>query len=69
MYLYIFEDGTIKKANKITGADFQSVKDGYLTILDISIPDTPTEYWPCQDKWIEINHTVIAIEKPENSYE
>ena len=54
MYLYIFEDGTIRKTNELEPDDLKSVNDGYLTIVDISIPGNPKEFY--QKEWIEIEY-------------
>lgn len=41
MYLFIFEDGTIKKSSSYSDEDFESVENGYLDIVDISDPENP----------------------------
>lgn len=46
MYLYIFEDGEIKKSGAIPcGDDLQNVDNGILDIIDISDPRNPLQYY------------------------
>ncbi len=42
MYLFIFEDGAIKKSDSVTQDDLDS---DYLQIIDISQPNNPVEYF------------------------
>ena len=51
MYLFIFDDLTIKTANGYIEEDLQAVDNGYLAIIDIS-SDKPTEYY--NGKWTEV---------------
>ena len=41
MYIYIFEDGTVKKATTISDDDALSVEEGILDIIDISDNQNP----------------------------
>ncbi len=53
MYLFIFEDGTIKyKTGTIDNEDFESADVGILNIVDISYPRQPKEYY--KDEWHEL---------------
>lgn len=44
MYIFIFEDGTIKKGRMIISDDLLSVEDGILEIIDITEPKKPLYY-------------------------
>ena len=52
MYIVIFEDGTIHKQKEITKEEYGSVEDGYLSIIDISDPNDPKEFY--QDEWTSL---------------
>lgn len=41
MYIYIFEDGEVKKSTTFSNDDLSSVADGILDVIDISDPDKP----------------------------
>jgi len=41
MYIYIFEDGSVKKSSTYSDEDAVSVGDGILDVIDISNPDNP----------------------------
>ena len=45
MYILIFEDGEIKKSDGIASQDLESCDAGYLSIIDISNPCNPREYY------------------------
>lgn len=45
MYLLQFENGTITKSESLSDDILQQVKDGYITVIDISDPDLPTIYF------------------------
>jgi len=51
MYLLIFEDGTVKRADDISKEDYTSVDDGYLQIIDIA-GNIPMEYY--NGRWDEV---------------
>ncbi len=53
MYIYIFKDGTIKKATSVTEDDMANVEDGILDILDITGCRNP-KYLVCLDEWDDI---------------
>ena len=53
MYIYIFEDGTIKKCTTIDEDDTFSVEDGVLDILDISDPKNP-KYLIKTNEWTDL---------------
>ena len=52
MYILILEDGTIHKQKEITKEEYGSVEDGWLSIIDISDPDDPKEFY--QGEWIPL---------------
>lgn len=51
MFLYIFEDGGILKTNEVEDVDLDECDAGILSIIDISDPDRPKEYYK---GWIDI---------------
>jgi hypothetical protein len=53
MYILIFEDGTIKKAEEISDGTIGACIDGYVDILNIS-SNPPTQY--CDGEWTEITN-------------
>lgn len=44
MFLVIFEDGAIRKAEEVSQDDVRSADDGLLDLIDISRPDDPRRY-------------------------
>ena len=52
MYILILEDGTIHKQKEITEEEYGSVEDGWLSIIGISDPDNPKEFY--QGEWIPL---------------
>lgn len=52
MYLFIFEDGEVKKASAVGDDDLQSCDDGYLDIIDIVDPDCPMRRYG--DGWAQV---------------
>ena len=51
MYLYIFEDGEVKKATTISKEDKESCDMGILDIIDIS-GDEPKQYY--EGEWHDL---------------
>ena len=49
MYLIIFEDGSKFKSTEVSIEDQQRANDGYLSIIDISDPENPKEFFA--DDW------------------
>jgi len=52
MYLLVFEDGTVKRADDISKEDYTSVDDGYLQIIKIAGDVPPQEYY--EGEWMKI---------------
>lgn len=57
MYILILEDGTILKQKEIAKQEYDSVEDGYLSIIDISDPDDPKEFY--QGEWIPLTEIIF----------
>lgn len=55
MYIFIFEDGTIRKNEKLNDDDIISVEDGYLEIINITNPLKPL-YCLGKNSWILITN-------------
>ncbi|NQU32784.1 MAG: hypothetical protein HQ521_06075 [Bacteroidetes bacterium] len=54
MYLYIFDDFTVKYSKFVPDAyDLQNVDDGFLNIINISDPERPMQY--DQGSWFLID--------------
>lgn len=53
MYIYIFEDATIKKVTTISNDDAINVEDGILDIIDISDNQNP-KYLVKAGKWDDL---------------
>jgi len=51
MYLFIFEDGEVKKYDKVCQGDFDEADAGILDVIDVSA-DEPLQYHDCG--WHEI---------------
>ncbi|NEV65400.1 hypothetical protein [Thiorhodococcus minor] len=52
MYLYIFEDGEVRKGAEITDDDVASVDAGILTIIDCE-----TQQELCDGQWCDLKLT------------
>ena len=52
MYIFIREDGDVYAARAIIDDEYEMVNNGILTIIDISDPEHPIEYW--NDKWVPV---------------
>jgi hypothetical protein len=52
MYIFIFEDGQIQKSASILGEELDECDDGTLSVLDISNPTDPKQYY--KGKWEEV---------------
>jgi hypothetical protein len=52
MYLFIFEDGHICKNDSYEEDDISACDEGYLTLIDISDPAKPKEYY--DSKWTDV---------------
>lgn len=44
MYILIFEDGHVAKANVVTESDLDACDQGVLDVVDISDPSNPKRY-------------------------
>ena len=51
MYIYIFEDGEVKKGDTFGHGDMDSCDDGILDVIDIS-GDQPMQYY--DNEWHDI---------------
>lgn len=58
MYIYIFEDGGIKKVglNHFSEDDLESVREGILEIIDITDPKNPTYYTGEFNEWAPLEN-------------
>ena len=54
MYIFIFEDGTIRKKKTIHFMDMIKVEDNYLEIIDITNPLKPL-YCLGEDSWVVLS--------------
>ena len=54
MYLFIYEDGDIRKGPKVQEGDFTDADGGILDIIDISSPLGPKRYF--QGEWGKIEN-------------
>lgn len=52
-YLTIFEDFNIRLVTEITEGDLDACRDGYLTIIDITIPSKAKIL--VDDEWHDVN--------------
>lgn len=52
MYLFIFEDGSIRRKDIVQDGDLMEADDGVLDIIDIRKSDEPKMYY--EGKWNEI---------------
>ncbi len=53
MYIYLFEDGSVKKSATYNNEDAESVRDGILDVIDISNSDNPIAA-DGEGGWIEL---------------
>lgn len=56
MYLFISEDGDIKRRTTVTDADIAAAEAGVLDIINISVPNNPVRYdhdghWELIESW------------------
>lgn len=55
MYILIFEDGQVKKAEAVASEDIGSLESGVLMgIIDIKDSDNPKEFNPISMTWIDL---------------
>lgn len=52
MYIYIFDDLSIKAYKEIGEGDLKAADDGYLSIINIKDNQRPTEYF--NGEWTEL---------------
>lgn len=52
MFLLIFEDGEVKRADAVGEDDKQSADDGYIDLIDISDPTSPKRF--ISGEWLEV---------------
>jgi hypothetical protein len=52
MYLFMLDDGEIRRGSVIQEGDLSACDDGILDIVDISNPDNPLRYF--DGKWQEL---------------
>lgn len=45
MYIFIFEDGSVKAGDIIQDGDLMAAENGILDIIDIRKPDEPKQYF------------------------
>lgn len=62
-YLFIFEDGQVMKADKVTDDEFVSCDNGILDVIDIS-GDEPMQY--LNDGWHELPTAPPLYEKNDD---
>lgn len=52
MFIYIFDDLSIKAFKQVGEDDLRSCSNGYLSIIDISDANNPSEY--ANGEWVKI---------------
>lgn len=67
MYLYIFEDGSLKTTQSIGEGDLAACDDGLIDLIDISGPE-PKQYM--DGDWIKIESAdnVVVMESDKGKY-
>jgi hypothetical protein len=56
MFLIIFEDGEVKRADAVGEDDKQSADDGYIDLIDITDPSVPKRF--ISGAWSDIEDLV-----------